>query len=137
MKAEEVVVAPAASLAAPSTAPTVTMTTAIPVMPANVVVAKVTFASGTTALPADSGKSIDTAVTAAKKNATAKVVVTGFYDALGDTAKNAEAAKARAGAVGDALKKAGIAEDRIEIVTSGMPAGAGDSGAARVEIGIK
>ena len=106
-------------------------------MPANVVVAKVTFASGATALPADAGKNIDTAVAAAKKNATGKVVVTGFYDAVGDAAKNAEAAKARAATVGSALKKAGITEDRIEMAKSEMAAGAGDNSAARVEIGIK
>ena len=123
--------------AATATTPTVTMTTAVPVMPANVIVAKVTFAPGATALPADAGKSIETAVAAANKNATGKVVVTGFYDAAGDTAKNTEAAKGRAAAVGDALKKAGIAEARIEMAKPEVAAGSGDSGATRVEIGIK
>ena len=58
-------------------------------------------------------------------------------DAVGDAAKNAEAAKARAATVGSALKKAGITEDRIEMAKSEMAAGAGDNSAARVEIGIK
>jgi cytochrome c5 len=44
-----------------------------------------------------------------------KVVVSGYHDATGDPAKNAELAKQRAFAARDALKAAGVAEDKIEL----------------------
>ena len=52
---------------------------------------------------------------AAKANAAAKLVISGYHDASGDPAQNAELAKQRAMAVRDALKTAGVAEDRIEL----------------------
>ena len=42
-------------------------------------------------------------------------VVSGFHDATGDAALNAELAKQRALAVRDALKGLGVAEDKIEL----------------------
>ncbi|MDD2180116.1 OmpA family protein [Acidovorax sp. D2M1] len=44
-----------------------------------------------------------------------KAVVSGFHDATGDTALNAELAKQRAFAVRDALKALGVAEDKVEL----------------------
>jgi outer membrane protein OmpA-like peptidoglycan-associated protein len=44
-----------------------------------------------------------------------KAVVSGFNDATGDAAKNAELSKLRAFAVRDALKGLGVAEDKIEL----------------------
>lgn len=44
-----------------------------------------------------------------------KAVVSGFHDATGDAALNAELAKQRAFAVRDALKALGVAEDKIEL----------------------
>jgi cytochrome c5 len=44
-----------------------------------------------------------------------KVVVSGYHDATGNPAKNAELAKQRAFAARDALKAAGVAEDKIEL----------------------
>ncbi len=44
-----------------------------------------------------------------------KVVVSGYHDAAGDPAKNAELAKQRAFAARDALKAAGVADDKIEL----------------------
>jgi K(+)-stimulated pyrophosphate-energized sodium pump len=44
-----------------------------------------------------------------------KAVISGYHDASGDPAKNAELAKQRAFAVRDALKAAGVAEDKIEL----------------------
>eukprot|EP01035_Chromulina_nebulosa_P008752 gene8752-11841_t len=43
------------------------------------------------------------------------VLVSGYHDASGDPAKNAELAKQRAMAVSDALKAAGAPEDKIEL----------------------
>ena len=44
-----------------------------------------------------------------------KAVVSGYTDATGDPAKNAELAKVRALAVRDALKSAGVPEEKIEL----------------------
>ena len=44
-----------------------------------------------------------------------KAVISGFHDATGDAALNAELAKQRAFAVRDALKALGVAEDKIEL----------------------
>ena len=44
-----------------------------------------------------------------------KAVVSGFHDATGDAALNAELAKQRAFAVRDALQALGVAEDKIEL----------------------
>jgi outer membrane protein OmpA-like peptidoglycan-associated protein len=44
-----------------------------------------------------------------------KTIISGFHDATGDAALNAELAKQRAFAVRDALKALGVAEDKIEL----------------------
>eukprot|EP01037_Dinobryon_pediforme_P008761 gene8761-8852_t len=44
-----------------------------------------------------------------------KAVISGFHDATGDTALNAELAKQRAVAVAEALKALGVAEDKVEL----------------------
>ncbi|PVY93331.1 OmpA family protein [Acidovorax sp. 99] len=44
-----------------------------------------------------------------------KVVISGFHDATGDAALNAELAKQRAVAVAEALKALGVAEDKVEL----------------------
>ncbi|MCU0951253.1 MAG: sodium-translocating pyrophosphatase, partial [Burkholderiaceae bacterium] len=74
---------------------------------------KFTFDVGSAALAAESAPLINDFVAAAGKVPAGKVVIAGFHDASGDPAKNAELAKQRAFAVRDALKAAGIAEDRL------------------------
>jgi K(+)-stimulated pyrophosphate-energized sodium pump len=76
--------------------------------------AKFLFASGAAELPAGAAESIAKLAGAAKAGA-GKLVISGFHDASGDPAKNAELAKQRAFAVRDALKAAGVAEDRMEL----------------------
>lgn len=68
-----------------------------------------------------------------------KAVVSGFNDATGDAAKNAELSKARAFAVRDALKALGVAEDKIELKKpENTTAAAGSSAEARrVEVSIQ
>jgi outer membrane protein OmpA-like peptidoglycan-associated protein len=78
-------------------------------------VAKIYFDTGKATLPASATADLAGVVEAAKANASAKLAVSGFHDASGDPAKNVELAKQRAQAVRDALKSAGIAEDRIEM----------------------
>ena len=71
------------------------------------------FASGKADLAADAGPAladVSKGVAAGKK-----VVVSGYHDATGDPAKNAELARQRAFAARDALKAAGVAEDKIEL----------------------
>jgi K(+)-stimulated pyrophosphate-energized sodium pump len=67
-----------------------------------------------------------------------KAVVSGFTDASGDPAKNAELAKQRAFAVRDALKAAGIAEDKIELKKPEETTATGDASLARrVEVTLQ
>ncbi|WP_088282865.1 sodium-translocating pyrophosphatase [Ideonella sp. A 288] len=60
-----------------------------------------------------------------------KAVVSGFTDASGDPEKNAELAKQRAFAVRDAIKAAGVADDKIELKKPEQMTGSGDANAAR------
>ncbi len=67
-----------------------------------------------------------------------KAVLSGFTDASGDPAKNEELAKQRAFAVRDALKAAGIAEDKIELKKPEQLTGSGDAAQARrVEVALQ
>jgi K(+)-stimulated pyrophosphate-energized sodium pump len=95
--------------------------------------AKFLFDSGKADLPANAAESI-TKLAATAKAGAGKLVISGFHDATGDPAKNAELAKLRAFAVRDALKAAGIAEDRIELKKpEQINAGSADD-ARRVEV---
>ncbi|WP_295642009.1 sodium/proton-translocating pyrophosphatase, partial [uncultured Methylibium sp.] len=66
-----------------------------------------------------------------------KAVVSGFHDSTGDPAKNEELAKQRALAVRDALKAAGVAEDKVELKKPEQ-LNAGDAAEARrVEVKLE
>lgn len=58
-------------------------------------------------------------------------VVSGFHDATGDAAVNAELAKQRALAVRDALKALGVAEDKVELKKPEATQGTGSNAQAR------
>lgn len=60
-----------------------------------------------------------------------KAVVSGFHDATGDAAQNAELAKNRALAVRDALQALDVAEDRIELKKPEATQGTGSNAEAR------
>ena len=67
-----------------------------------------------------------------------KAVVSGYTDPTGDAAKNEELAKQRATAVRDALKAAGVAEDKIELKKPEVLAGSGtNADARRVEVTLQ
>jgi K(+)-stimulated pyrophosphate-energized sodium pump len=67
-----------------------------------------------------------------------KAVVSGFTDATGDAAMNAELAKQRAFAVRDALKAAGVAEDKVELKKPETSTGSGGNAEARrVEVALQ
>lgn len=64
-------------------------------------------------------------------------VVSGFHDATGDAALNAELAKQRAFAVRDALKALGVAEDKIELKKPEETTASGSNAEARrVEVAL-
>jgi cytochrome c oxidase subunit 2 len=97
--------------------------------------ASVYFETGKSALPADAASAVQAAAAYAKAHPDAKLTLSGFTDATGSATTNAELAKTRAQAVRDALKAAGVAEDRIilkkpETITGGADA----REARRVEI---
>ena len=75
--------------------------------------ATVNFDVNKSELPAASADAIKAIAAMVKDKADVKVQVSGFTDKTGDADKNKELAKARAMAVRDALKAAGIPEDRI------------------------
>ncbi len=67
-----------------------------------------------------------------------KAVVSGYTDATGDAAKNEELAKQRALAVRDALKAAGITEDKIELKKPEVLTATGSNAEARrVEVSLQ
>ncbi len=103
---------------------------------ANAFPAKVLFASGASAIDADGKKAIDAATAWLKGNAAAKVTISGYVDSTGNAAKNAELAKVRAFAVRDALKAAGIAEDRVALKKPVEIKGGDSAEARRVEVNL-
>jgi outer membrane protein OmpA-like peptidoglycan-associated protein len=94
------------------------------------------FASGTAMLDAEAKKVI---ATAAKSLAglASTVLVTGYTDKTGATSSNVELAKQRALAVRDALIKAGVAAEAIQLQPPAQVTGSGsDVDARRVDIAI-
>jgi photosynthetic reaction center cytochrome c subunit len=101
------------------------------------VLARILFETGKKDLSPESMKAIDAAAAALKENAGLKVDLSGFADKTGNPGANLELAKQRAFAVRDALKAAGVADDRIvlkkpEFVVAG--AAGGDAEARRVDL---
>ncbi|HPV23521.1 MAG TPA: sodium-translocating pyrophosphatase, partial [Casimicrobium sp.] len=76
---------------------------------------KVYFASGSTALPTNTDKGVAELVNYFKAKPNGKLAISGYVDPSGDPAKNAEIAKERAKAVREALKAAGVADDKVEM----------------------
>lgn len=100
-------------------------------------VAKVFFEVGKASAPADLGAMLQPIVDYAMANTGAKVAISGFHDPSGNQAANEELAKNRAKAVREALKAAGIGEDRIEMRKPQDTEGGGSAEEARrVEVSI-
>jgi K(+)-stimulated pyrophosphate-energized sodium pump len=67
-----------------------------------------------------------------------KAVISGFHDATGDPAANAELAKQRAFKVADTLKQMGVPEDKIELKKPEQLTGTGPNAEARrVEVKLE
>ena len=128
--------APSTQMAAPAATPAVA---AVASDDASVVVengvVKFYFASGKADLAAGALVALGDAIAAAK--AGKQLVLSGFHDATGDPAFNAELAKQRALAVRDALMGAGVAESSMELKKPEQTTGTGnDAEARRVEVMI-
>ncbi len=127
---------PTTQMAAPAAAPAVAAATSddASVVVENGVV-KFYFASGKADLAAGALVALGDAIAAAK--AGKRLVLSGFHDATGDPAFNAELAKQRALAVRDALVGAGVAETSLELKKPEQTTGTGnDAEARRVEVMI-
>ncbi|MFZ3140633.1 OmpA family protein [Polaromonas sp.] len=99
-------------------------------------VVKFYFASGKADLAAGAREALADVVKGAQ--AGRKLVVSGFHDATGNAAQNADLAKQRALAVRDALMAAGVAEGQIELKKPEQVTGSGtDAEARRVEISLQ
>jgi cytochrome c oxidase subunit II len=122
-----------ASLAAASTAAAAPEAAAPAVAAAQSAPLSVLFATGKSALDAEAQKVLGKAIEMLKTKPDAKIALSGYVDASGSAAKNAELAKQRAFAVRDALTKAGIPAERIELrKPSQVEAGSGaDAARAR------
>ncbi len=110
--------APAATMAAPAAATAAAPAAAAPssddasVKVENGVV-KFYFASGKSDLAAGGTEALSDIIKAVMGGK--KAVISGYHDATGDPAKNAELAKQRAFAVRDLLKASGISDDQVEL----------------------
>ena len=98
-------------------------------------VVKFFFASGKAELAAGANEALADVVKGVSEGKMA--VVSGFHDATGDAAMNAELAKQRAFAVRDALKGLGVAEDKIELKKPEETTASGSNAEARrVEVAL-
>lgn len=99
-------------------------------------VVKFYFASGKSDLAAGGNEALADVVKAVA--AGKKVVISGFHDATGDAAMNAELAKQRALMVRDALAALGVAQDKVELKKPEQTLATGtDSEARRVEVAVQ
>ncbi len=99
-------------------------------------VVKFYFATGKSALAAGGNDALGQIVKAVAGGR--KAVVSGFHDATGSAAQNAELAKQRAMAVSDALKSLGVAESSIELKKPEQLQGTGSNAEARrVEVAVQ
>ena len=93
------------------------------------------FASGSAVLPADAGAVLTAVRDVATAEPSRNLLISGFHDATGDPAKNAELAKERAKAVRESLASLGV--DRARMVMrkpESTTGGADNAEARRVEI---
>ncbi|MDN6883453.1 sodium-translocating pyrophosphatase [Variovorax sp. CAN2819] len=99
-------------------------------------VVKFYFASASSEVAPNAKEALADVIKAVQSGST--VLVSGYHDASGDPAKNAELAKQRAMAVSDALKAAGAPADKIELAKPEQSQADGPaSEARRVEVKVK
>ncbi len=89
------------------------------------------FASGSAALANDAGVTLSAIRDVAAADSKRNLLISGFHDATGDPAKNAELAKERAKAVREALVAAGVERERIVMRKPEVLVGSADNAEAR------
>ncbi|MCX7891869.1 MAG: sodium-translocating pyrophosphatase [Burkholderiales bacterium] len=121
----------AAPVAAPAPAPAAPA--AAPATPAPM--GKIYFEIGKAAILPDGSKVIEVIAGQLKADPAAKANISGYADRSGSADQNLELAKQRAMAVRDALKAAGVAEERLVLVKPEFViAGTAEAEARRVEV---
>ena len=126
---------PVAVAPAPAAAPAASTAAMAPA--ATVDVVKIYFDTGKAELPADAAAALAPIIAKAKANPGTKIAISGFHDATGNLDQNQELAKQRAMQVRDALKAAGVTEDRVDLRKPEQTQGSGDPREARrVEVRI-
>ena len=99
---------------------------------------KLYFESGKAELPANGAEEVAKVVAKLAEDGTKIVLISGYHDETGGAAVNAEVAKARAGAVKDALLAAGVPADKIAMRKPAVTLGGGDAAEARrVEVRVQ
>jgi outer membrane protein OmpA-like peptidoglycan-associated protein len=95
-----------------------------------VIVTRLYFEVGKADLPADADAALASFVKSAKEGRR-RIGISGYHDASGDAAANAELAKQRALAVRDLLAGAGVPSESIELRKPELTTGDGDPREAR------
>lgn len=98
------------------------------------------FDVGSSSMASDAAKALEPVIQALKASPDAKAVLSGYHSAAGTLAQNQGLAKQRAFAVRDALKAAGIAEDRIQLEkpqSAEANLSGEDPAARRVEVALR
>lgn len=99
-------------------------------------VVKFYFASSSADLASGASEAVADVIAAVAAGQT--LVVSGFHDATGDAAQNAELAKQRALVVRDLLQGLGVAADKIDLMKPAETLADGDNAQARrVEVSVK
>ena len=99
-------------------------------------VVKFYFASGRSDLATGANAALADVVKGAQ--ADRKLVISGYHDATGSATQNAELAKLRAFAVRDALKAAGVTDNKIEVrKTEELKVVGSNAEARRVEVALQ
>jgi outer membrane protein OmpA-like peptidoglycan-associated protein len=98
---------------------------------------RVYFELGQDSLPAGADETLARVAEALRQNSQAVVLISGFHDASGDPAGNAELAKRRAQRVQHALEANGVAAAQLRLSKPVLTTGGGDPREARrVELAV-
>lgn len=99
---------------------------------------RIYFELGSDALPPEAAEVLTRIAETSRADASKVVQISGYHDASGDAAKNAELAKNRALAVRHALEANGVAPDRLVMDKPIVTTGGGDAREARrVELRLR
>jgi outer membrane protein OmpA-like peptidoglycan-associated protein len=118
---------PPAKVAAPTSATAAAMASA----DATGLQARVYFETGSDALSNEAQAALASAADAARADGSKSLLISGFHDASGDAAQNAELAKKRALAVRHALEANGVTPDRLVLDKPALTTGGADAREAR------